>query len=71
MKARLTPDAVKATGDQLRALGAFQRIELLERSEEAGNRRYQYRIVFERDAVLCTVVLTKDDKVSSVRLQPE
>jgi hypothetical protein len=48
----------------LHNLGQFQKLMLVERSEEAGKRTYRYRIDFKKAAILQVFVFNSQDKLS-------
>jgi CubicO group peptidase (beta-lactamase class C family) len=55
----------------LAPLGEVRGIELIERSEEDGNRLYRYRLIFKDTNLFYSLALTKEQKVGALRLQPE
>ncbi len=55
----------------LKSLGPTNSIELIERSEQDGNRLYRYRLTFKETTLLFSMVLTRDGKIARLQLQPE
>jgi CubicO group peptidase (beta-lactamase class C family) len=55
----------------LKSLGALNSIELIARSEQEGNRLYRYRLTYKETSLFYSVVLTKDGKIATLRLQVE
>jgi hypothetical protein len=44
-------------------------MELMERSEQNGNRLYSYRLTFKDGILIYTAVLTKEGKIAGLRIQ--
>jgi CubicO group peptidase (beta-lactamase class C family) len=56
----------------LKSLGPLKSIELLARTEqENGNRLYRYRLTFQTGVSYGVLILTKEGKIASLRLQSE
>ena len=51
--------------------GSLEKIELVERKEEGGNRFYRYRLTFKNQTILAPCAFDKDNKISNLSLQPE
>lgn len=51
--------------------GALQSIELLERSNNSGNRFYRYRLTFKNTTLLAPCTFDKDNKISGLSFQQE
>jgi hypothetical protein len=57
--------------DLLRPLGPLDAMELLEHSTQNGRRLYRYRLKFPRITMWYAVILTKEGRISALRLQPQ
>lgn len=57
--------------EQLKSFGAFKLIELTERKEQGGYRRYQYRLVFEKETVLVNCAFNGEGKMAMLNFLPE
>ena len=63
------PDRIKELQEGLEALGPSASIELLERKEEAGTRRYRYRLTFDGGrTITCTLELARGNKIAALDL---
>ena len=62
---------VEATRPQLKALGAIEGFDLLERSTKDDMRLNRYRVRFERENALMTVTVDKNGKIAGLNLRPE
>lgn len=72
--AALFPDRIKQAGENLKSLGIFADIQLMERTERDDRRIYRYRVNyrnFQDNFLMVTIGLTKDDKIAGVQLRPE
>lgn len=72
--AALFPDRIKQAGENLKSLGIFADIQLMERTEKDDKRIYRYRVNyrnFQDNFLMVTIGLTKDDKIAGVQLRPE
>jgi CubicO group peptidase (beta-lactamase class C family) len=58
-------------GEFLNSLGQLNTIELIERSEQDGNRLYRYRLIFKDNSLFYTLVLTSEGKIAGLRFQRE
>jgi len=55
----------------LEPLGEIKSIELMERREEEGLRVYRYRVSYKDAIVVCSIRLSKDNKIAGAGLRPE
>jgi hypothetical protein len=55
----------------LDSVGTLNAIELLERTEQDGNRLHRYRLIFNDANLFYSVTLTKDGKIAALRFQRE
>lgn len=62
---------IDSSRPQLKAFGAIEAFELLERSAKEDFRTHRYRIRFQTDIAILTIVLNKDGKIAGLNLQPE
>ncbi|HEX8567600.1 MAG TPA: serine hydrolase domain-containing protein [Pyrinomonadaceae bacterium] len=72
--AALFPDRLKQAGENLKSLGIFADIQLMERTEKDDKRIYRYRVNyrnFQDNFLMVTIGLTKDNKIAGVQLRPE
>jgi CubicO group peptidase (beta-lactamase class C family) len=60
-----------ASREPLKGFGTLNTIELIERGEQTENRLYRYRLTYREIVLSCTMVLTKEGKIATLRLQPE
>lgn len=70
-KALFFPDAAKELSDGLKALGAPERIELLERDDDGDTRIYRYRFTFKEAALIFTIGFDKEGKIAGLRVREE
>jgi hypothetical protein len=75
---KFTPDVQKTLAQQqdrlaafVKTLGAIQRFDLMEWSENAEGRRYRYQIEYTGMTLFLAMTVNKDGKISSFALQPE
>ena len=75
---RFTPElaaAIKQSGQRVSAsvklLGAIQKFELVERSEDASSVRYRYRIAYSSASFFLRVGVDKVGKINGFALRPE
>lgn len=61
---------VEKAREQMKALGAIEKIEVLDRRSEPVSKTNLYRVVFNNARTLYTVIL-KDGKITSMDLKPE
>jgi CubicO group peptidase (beta-lactamase class C family) len=66
LRAKLFPDRVQNAGNYLKEQGALKSLDLLKRGEEGDQRSYQYRASFERNEILLSLQLTKDNKIATL-----
>ena len=66
-----TSRSAAQVGAFLKTLGPLNVIELLERSEQDGNRIYRYRLRYKDSNLFFVMVLTKESKIARLNLQPE
>lgn len=52
-------------------LGPLGAIELIERTDQEGNRLHRYRLLFKDTSVFYSLVLTKEGKIATLLLRPE
>jgi CubicO group peptidase (beta-lactamase class C family) len=57
--------------ERLKSFGAIKTIELTERKEEGGNRRYQHRLVFEKETVMVNCAYNAEGKIAGLNFLPE
>jgi len=55
----------------LKNLGPLGGIELLERTEQEGNRAYRYRLKYKDTNIVCVMALNKEGKIARLNLQVE
>jgi len=55
----------------LKTLGPLNGIELLERTEQEGNRVYRYRLRYKDTNLFFVMTLNKESKIARLNLQPE
>jgi CubicO group peptidase (beta-lactamase class C family) len=70
-KQLLFPDRIKSAGEYLKNLGPLKTIELIERSDESGDRRYRYRLSYRDTTLLFALTLNKEGKIASIEIEPE
>jgi hypothetical protein len=70
VRAGFFPDAADFYKNQLKTLGAQQRLVLLERREIGDDRVYTYEAVFTSGSRYVRVALAPDNKVASFSLRP-
>src|SRR5438128_8391790 len=58
-------------GAFLKTLGPLSGIELLERTEQEGNRVYRYRLKYKDTNLLFVMTLNQEGKIARLNLQPE
>ncbi len=68
LQEQLVPGAITDFADTLKAWGRQTSIALLRRTTEDGNRRYRYRIAFEKATVVMEMDLTPGDKIAGLRV---
>ena len=57
--------------EALKGFGTLNTIELIEHTEQDANRLYRYRLIYNEITLTCSMVLTKEGKIATLRLQPE
>jgi CubicO group peptidase (beta-lactamase class C family) len=70
-QAYIFPELAKRFGEYLRSLGALQQIQLVERKAEDDQRVYRYRLIYKDEALIFTMNLNKEGKISLVNAGPE
>jgi CubicO group peptidase (beta-lactamase class C family) len=65
------PDRAEQAQVFLKTLGPLKSLTLRESVVRGPNRLFQYRAVFGETPLLCTLVLTSDNKISGLGIQPE
>jgi hypothetical protein len=66
-----TAEKSKDLSEFLKSLGVLKSIDLLERKESDGSRRYKYLAKFTEHTRLVDLTLERDGKISNLRLPPE
>jgi CubicO group peptidase (beta-lactamase class C family) len=66
LRAKLFPERVQNAGDYLKEQGDLKSLDLLKRGQEGDQRSYQYRANFERNEILLSIQLTKDNKIAAL-----
>ena len=70
-KAELFPDRVKQAGGILKNLGALEKIELVERTDENNLRLYRYRLVYKESKLIYTLQITAEGKIAAIHFRLE
>ena len=71
LRAKFFPDRIHNASDYLKEQGDLKSLDLLKRSEEGGQRSYQYRANYEHSELSLSVQLTKDNKIAALNFSLE
>lgn len=71
MAALIFPDRVKEAAAFLGSQGPLEKVTLVNRKEEGGQRSYQYLARFKMNTVRIQMSLNKDGKISGLQMGPE
>jgi hypothetical protein len=69
-EAQMTPREAKETGEFYRALGPLKSFRLIDRRTDKGRRIYRYQAGFGTSRWVQSFILTPEDKVAAVVLEP-
>jgi hypothetical protein len=58
-------------GPALKELGEVNTLELMERTEESGQRHYRYRAGYSQRTIMLLIGLTKNDKIARLDFSGE
>jgi CubicO group peptidase (beta-lactamase class C family) len=64
LRAKFFPEEAQGVGAALKELGPLKALELVERGEEGGLRRYKYRATYSETELFYSLQLTKDNKIA-------
>ena len=70
-RAELFPAQIREWEEQLKELGQLKSLELLERKEENGQRKYTYRAIFAEGQTDLQLALDHENKIADLSVMPE
>jgi CubicO group peptidase (beta-lactamase class C family) len=71
LRAKLFPDEIEGVSGYLKELGPLKSLDLIKRSDEGGQRSYQYRANYEHMSLFLSLQLTKDNKIAVLDFSQE
>ena len=71
LRGKLFPGEMQELGPALKEFGEVKSLELMERTDEGGQRNYRYRATFPEMTIMASIALTKDDKIAKLDFSGE
>jgi len=68
---RLFPDEIQELGSALKELGEVSTLELMERTEDGGQRNYRYRVGYSQRTIMLSIGLTKNEEIARLDFSGE